>query len=293
MIVDLPTKKATHFLRPIKRLSKRNQKVIKLRTIRPLLEQGQTSNEFWQKHCGLCESKITYEDINVRIPFKLLQGSPRLCTEMTLSFNVKNQEEEHLLKEALQLGSVESKVMSKEMEIHIPENGRVVSILLGSQPARVATLNYVKNFIDVARKLSKHSKPLFLFVFCADHIEGSKSSLFRDLIDLLKKQPSIPSFLSVIPFSFQSSKVIAPLFHRSIITCSRSGGVTAMELMAVSTGEIWIHSESRKKNPTLNDLLKGIPKWESENALYLFKLEGARIVTPETFSSRAEEILSQ
>jgi len=293
LIVDLPTKKATHFFRPIRALSKKDKKLIKVRTIPPLLEEGQTSKQFWRKHCDLCESEIDYEDVHVRLPFKALQGKPRPSNDMTLSFETKNLEEKALMDRAFKKGA--SKVVTREshLEISVPQEARVISILLGSQPASVATLSYVKNFITLSRKLKQTSAPLFIFVFCADHLEGKKDSLFSKVVSLLESETNLPSFLSIIPFSFQKDQVIAPLFHRSLITCSRSGGGTAMELMAVSTGEIWIHSETKNTRDelTLKQLLKGIPVWESESALYLLRLKGAKIVTPETFSEKAFKLL--
>lgn len=293
VVVDLPTKKATHFFRPIKGLSKKDKKHLKVRSISPLLEEGQTSKEFWRKHCDLCESEVHYEDVHVRLPFKALQDKPRVLSDLSLVFKTKNPEEKGLMCQALERGGSQTKIRDDEIEIHIPKAARVISVLLGSQPARNATLNYVKNFIALARKLNPHSEPLLLFVFCANHTEGKKNSLFSKVVHLLVNEDPLPSFFSVIPFSFQADEVIAPLFHRSLITCSRSGGGTAMELMAVSTGEIWIHSEAKKRDRelSLEDLLKGIPVWESESALYLLKLEGAKIVTPETFSKRAHELL--
>lgn len=67
-----------------------------------------------------------------------------------------------------------------------------------------------------------------------------------------------------------------------------------MELMAVSTGEIWIHSEAKIKTKqlTLKELLSGIPVWESESALYLLKLKGAKILTPDIFMPEAIRLLS-
>lgn len=57
-----------------------------------------------------------------------------------------------------------------------------------------------------------------------------------------------------------------------------------MELMCVSSGAMWIHSETKKegpKDPSMKKLLSGIPGWEAENAVYLQKLKNAKIVTPE------------
>ena len=292
LVVDLPTKKATHFFRPIKSLSQKDKKYLKVRTIAPLLEEGQSSDEFWRLHCGLSESEIHYEDVNVRRPFRVLQGTPQSCDPVFLSFKFKNSEELQLMREAFERGNIQATLDTDQVCFKIPKEARVITILLGSQPAGHATLNYVKNFVQIAKSLKQDSSPVMLFVFCADH-SMHEDSLFRRVSSFLKEVKNYPSFLSVIPFSFQSEEVIAPLFHRSLLTCSRSGGGTAMELMAVSTGNIWIHSETKNKNRdlTLKELLQGIPVWESESALYLLKLNGAKIVTPETFFPHAYQLL--
>jgi hypothetical protein len=292
IVVDLPTKKATHFFRPIKSLSRSEKKCLKLRTIAPLLEDGQSSDEFWKSHCGLPESEIHYEDVNVRLPFRKLQGKPQTQDCLSLSFRYKSSEEFDLMQMAYERGGIEAIVQKDHVDIHVPKEARVATILLGSQPASNATLNYVKNFVQLAKNFKENSAPILLFVFCADHQVG-KNSLLRKVSEYLKNVQDYPSFLSVVLFSFQSEEVIAPLFHRSLFTCSRSGGGTAMELIAVSTGEIWIHSETknRHRDLTLKELLKGIPVWESESALYLLKLKGAKIVTPETFFPHAYRLL--
>jgi hypothetical protein len=292
VVVDLPTKKATHFFRPVKSLSSKDKRYLKLRTILPLLEDGQTPEEFWGYHCGLSESDIHYEDVNVRQPFRVFQGKPRVNEEISISFHFKNSEELELMQNSYGRGTIYGSLHKNHIEMRIPREARVFTILLGSQPARVATLNYVKNFIHLANRFIKEPKPIYLFVFCADH-QPHANSLFKAVSEYVKTVENYPSFLSIIPFSFQEDKVIAPLFHRCQATISRSGGGTAMELMAVSTVEIWIHSETKNKyrDLTLKELLNGIPVWESESAYYLIKLRNAKIITPETFFPQAYRLL--
>lgn len=293
IVVDLPTRKASHFFRPIKALSKKDKRYIKVRTIPPLLEEGQTAEEFWQYYCGLSETDIHYEDVNVRQAFRSLQGKPRAESSLTIALQFKSKEELYWMEKSFRRGSIQSEIKGNHVQLDIPKEARVITILLGSQPAGLATINYTKQFIQIARQLPADELPIYLFVFCADH-ELHKVSLLQSVSQEVQSQENYPSFLSVIPFSFQSEEAIAPLFHRSNATCSRSGGGTAMELMAVSTGEIWVHSEAKKKQkePSLKDLLKGIPAWESESALYLLKLRGAKIVTPDIFTPHAYRLLS-
>ncbi len=288
IIVDLPTNKATHFFAPIKRLSKKDKTVLRLKTIPPLLEDHQTLDHFWQENCGLSNHEIHYENFNVRQSFKKLQSKPKQATDQIISLHCKDRLEMEAILTASQKGNMTAEMKDLTLCFTIPKNMKVITILLGSQPANSATVNSVKGFIELAKNHKK--EPICLFVFCKE-FNLHKNSLFKRVLQCVQDEKEYPSSFSVIPFSFQSDDVIATLFHRSSLTCSRSGGQTAMELMAVSTGEIWVHSEAQGKHPSQKELLAGIPNWESESAVYLQKMMGAKIVTPDTFLPHAEKAL--
>ena len=292
IVVDLPTKQANHYFRAIKSLSKKDKRYLKLTSIAPLLDEGQTAEEFWQENCGLSDRDIHYEEVNVRQSFRKLKGKARSGETVSLNVRFKNQEELQLMRKAFERGSIRAQISGNEAQFTISSDERVFTILLGSQPADGATLNYVKKFIQIAKEPQESKASAHLFVFCADH-EPKGSTLFRKVSEYVGRIKEYPKHLSVIPFSFQSDDVIAPLFHRSDLTCTRSGGQTAMELMAVSSGEMWIHSEAKQGEgeATLEDLLAGIPGWEAASALYLQKIRGALIVTPEIFAPQARRLL--
>ena len=192
---------------------------------------------------------------------------------MTFRIAYKNSEEIQWMRESFERGPIRAKVGENEVEFTVEPADRMVTILLGSQPARIATRSYVEKLASLAKEYP--NTRIHLFAFCADHMEG-KETLLREVSHFASSIPDYPKNLSIVPFSFQNEAVIAPLFYRSDATCTRSGGQTAMELMCVSTGEIWIHSEANEGQ----DVLKGIPGWEAASALYLQKLKGAKIVTP-------------
>ncbi len=277
VLVDLPTKKATHFFRPIKKLSPKNRKLLQLTTILPLLEDKETVEQFWQKTCGLSAKEVNCEDVYVRQAFRKYKGKGRTLGPVQVKLRYKNEEELCLMARTFKRGAISAVFKEREIEFHIDPEDQMITILLGSQPANEATFNYVKRMISIAREYSKGKT--HLFVFCSDHREGEQT-LFRKVADWVGQVKEYPENVSIIPFSFQNEHAIASLFHRSDITCTRSGGQTAMELMCVSTGEIWIHSEAKKGK----NLLKGIPGWEAASAVYLQKLRGAKIVTPDTFA---------
>ncbi len=67
---DLPTKRANHFFWPIRQLSQNDRMHIKLIAIDPLLEIGQSPEEFWKVNCNMPLSKLEYQYFYVRKPFK-------------------------------------------------------------------------------------------------------------------------------------------------------------------------------------------------------------------------------
>lgn len=287
IIVDLPTKKATHFFLPIKRLSQKDRKHIKLTTITPLLEEGQTEEEFWREHCKLPLEQICYEDVYVRQTFLQFKRKARSEEPIAIPIQYKSAQELQFLQNTFCRGSIQAKVFEKEIHFFVGAEDRVLTILLGSQPSKGATFSYVRQLLQLAKE-NPLPVPTHLFVFADDH-KPMNSNLFRKIAEHIAQMKEYPKFFSVIPFSFQSDRAIAPLFYRSDVTITRSGGQTAMELMCVSSGEIWIHSETKKREPSLKDLLAGIPGWEAENAVYLQKVRGAQVVTPETFSPLAQK----
>ena len=285
VLVDLPTKKATHFFRSIKKLAKNRRHLLRLTSIAPLLAEGETAEEFWQETCGLSEKEVNLEEVYVRQAFRKFKGKSRSLEPMQIKVRYKNREELSLMRESFERGPIHAHVGEHEVEFLVAPKDRMVTILLGSQPAGEATGNYVKKFAEIAKDYPEN--PIHLFVFCADHKEGEQT-LFKRVTEVVREIKNYPKNLSIIPFSFQKEDVIAPLFYRSDLTCTRSGGQTAMELMCVSTGEIWIHSEAKLgQNP-----IEGIPGWEAASALYLQKLCGAKILTPEIFEPHARRIFS-
>lgn len=286
VIVDLPTRQATHFFRPIKKLSKENKQLLQLTSIAPLLEEGETTEEFWQKNCGISEREVNLEETYVRQAFRKYKGLEKPTTLMHIKIRYKNSDELNWMKKSFERGGIQARIGEHEIDFRVAPEDRLVTILLGSQPASEATLNYVKEFAELAKRFP--NIVIHLFAFCADHKPGEKS-LLSQVSELCSKIKDYPKNLSIVPFSFQDEEVIAPLFYRSDITCTRSGGQTAMELMCVSTGEVWIHSEAKKGQ----DVLKGISGWEAASALYLQKLHGAKILTPFTFVPFAEEVFGK
>jgi hypothetical protein len=292
VLVDLPTRKATHFFRPIRKLSEIDRSHVRVTTIAPYLEEGETPKEFWRRNCRITEDQVNYEPFFVRQSFCKYHKKPLLQEPFQVKAQIKNSEELQLIQKCVGRGPIEAKWGEKEVEFSIAPQDRVFTILLGSQPAFDASLNYVRKFLQIGNEHEKSGIASHLFIFCANH-RPKEHSLLRSVSELVTQTKDYPKAFTVIPLSFQNDDVIAPLFYRSNRTCTRSGGQTLMELMCVSPGEIWIHSEAKKRGRmTQKDLLAGIPGWESANAVYMQKMYGAKIVTPETFGPHAKKLFS-
>ncbi len=290
VLVDLPTPKATHYFRSIRRLSNKDRTYLQVTTIPPCLQDGETTEEFWAKHCRLAEKQIRYEPFYVRQSFFHYHKKPRLSEPFSVKAKIKNQEELQLIQNAVCKGPIQASWHTEEVEFTIQPQDLVFTILLGSQPAFEGSLNYVRQFLDLAREFQHLGVVGHLFVFCANH-RPQENSLLKSVSDLVAQTEAYPPNFSVVPLSFQNDGVIAPLFYRSDSTCTRSGGQTLMELMCVGTKHIWIHSESKKKTwKTDLDLLEGIAGWEAANALYMQQVYGAKIVTPYSFAKYAREL---
>lgn len=293
VLVDLPTQKATHFFAPIKDLGERDRKLFRLITVAPLLTGEESEEEFWRKHCKLTKTHLQYEDFYVRQAFLKYRDAERKPQKFVFRTAYQNGEELALIQKSIQRGPIRALTRKGEIEFSIGPEDRLFTLLLGSQPANQSTFTYVKKCIEMAQGLGEMSAPLHFFVFCAQHRPGS-SSLLQKVSEYVQSITPYPSSLTIVPMSFQTEKAIAPLFFRSDMTCTRSGGQTVMELMCCSRGEIWIHSEAVKGAGELSneDLLRGIPGWESANAVYLQKAKGAKLITAESFSAEAKELLT-
>jgi hypothetical protein len=284
VLVDLPTHKADWFFSPIKSLSKKDREIFTFVTVSPLLNEGETAESFWKKHCKLKEADICYQDFYVRESFEKFKNQQLPIGNFHFVSQYHSNEEKQMMEKVLKRGPIQALIQSDGTIEHvIPKDAIVITILLGSQPAFEATVTYVTEMIELARQFP--DKPIVIYAFCSRHSEGNET-LFAHLCHELDAIGSFPEHISAVPLTYQDEDVIASLFFRSDLTCTRSGGQTCMELMAVMQGEIWIHSEAKithKDKRTMKKLLRGIPKWEAGNALYLKDRRGAHIVTPKLF----------
>lgn len=276
VLVDLPTDRALHYFRNIKKLSKKDRAHLKLLTTKPLLEKYDTETDFWKNHTGHDLENIIYADFPLRPTFKEIDSPFPAHKPCTIAPKIPTNEILETILPAIKRGHIEYDYCQPYLDITIPSHARVCLVMLGSRPSEDATFNYVDEFIKFKQQANQKIHDI-LFVFCR---KGGKSkrNLLRRVCDHVAKHEHFPQNLTIIPLPYQDDRVIAPLVARSDFSITRSGGATSMELLSHMEGNIWIHSETKANSE--KQLIDGIPAWEKGNAKYLCFEKKARLITP-------------
>ncbi len=290
ILVDFPTKQAKALLEPFRRLSKKNQRYLKLITTHPLLEEEPSEEAFWQKYCGLSKERVSYENYVIRKPFLTYQGKKREEIPFSFTFSFPSEKEKKEVQKIVERKKKMGFFSKDSFQFELSPSDILITVLLGSQSAYLAKIKYLQIIMERAAHFL--DKNIYVASFCP-HFSKEKKGLFSMVCREVSKKEDFPPNLTIIPLSFQPDEVIAPLFFRSDITLTRSGGQTSMELLSVSKGISFIHSEVSYKTENVTELLKGIPCWESGNALYLVRKKQAEIVTPHIFGSHLEKALDK
>ncbi len=243
-LTDMPTQKASHFLRSLKRIG-RNPLLAPLLTVYspPAITE---SEDFWRQSCGMLEV-ITDRVFPIRNAF--------LQTD-----NLKEK-----------LRSLHLMLSMGEQLYLIEKETQVTFLMLGSQPPHRGVLDWVDAII--ARAQSTKEKH-FLFVYCGpnEHKELLKA--------VTKRMPKAPEGLTIVPLQTQAEENLALLMARCNRTITRSGGSTSMELLHLfQSGAIF---DPLNRETLIHD--EGVSHWEAGNAVYLMKTIQAQYRTPFNFS---------
>lgn len=160
---------------------------------------------------------------------------------------------------------VENNLLFKQFQL-LP-NARISTLMLGSQ-ASLQTIDVV-HFEYQLHQLLTPDQPHFLFVFCGDDV--SEKSLFLAVNQLAEKYNKNDQFI-IVPLPHQNRKTIKHLYCVADTSIIRAGGMSVMELIAASSGNVVIFAEL-DKNLT-NELLMKYPErtlvvWEKGNAKHI------------------------
>ncbi|MBM3191689.1 MAG: hypothetical protein FJZ63_03405 [Chlamydiae bacterium] len=288
VLTELPTSYATYFLKPIKRLSEKSRSLVRLYSTTPLLKEGESPQAFWDAFTGLPLQHISYEGLPIRPTFKNYHAKKLSQESLTLHIQQATAHEKSVLQKILDITKKPLPLHfdSLILNITLMPQDVVTTLMLGSQTVQEATLHYVEEFIKLMQHLENPTSHYYLFVFCSP---TTSPSLQEKVCDHILQTKDFPPHLTIIPMSPQKESVVAPLYFRSHMTITKSGGITAMELLAVAQGKILIHHDEQKSSlekllsytPLSKSLSEnGMPKWEYGNATYLEKHKNAKLVTP-------------
>jgi hypothetical protein len=288
VLTELPTSQVTHSFSPIKRLSAKSKAYLKLYTTHPLLLKGENEQDFWKTQCRLSPNQIVYDALPLRKSFLQMKDQKFIKQDLLLPIKPQSEKEKEQMLACLHQGKGPHDLEGDNILLEIGKEDRVSVIMLGSRPSEPGTLQYLHHFLRARQALDgAQKKKDWLFVFCSK--DRSPRGLFYDrVVEVILKTPSFPENLCIVPLTFQSDTMIAPLFFRADATITRSGGLTSMELLTICHGKIFIHSEppvSKKKKINM-------PPWEEGNAHYLEKKKGAKIVLAPLFYETCYEYLS-
>lgn len=287
IMTDLPTDQTVNFFSPLKRLSKRDRAVLQVFTTTPLVQKGETEATFWAKHANLSLDNVkTYPDFPLRPAFRAVADQDR-TQPINLGIQCHSPAAKADLERALRspAGAEVPAGAEGNLTHRINPDDRVITIMLGSQASFDATIAYVEKLVELSpREEDRQTK---IFVCCGDPKPGEPSliaALYEKVATLDK-----PESVLIAPLSRQDDKVLAPLIARSDVTITRSGGLTAMELQAVATGKILIHSAAKPVKEgvelTQKQLLNGMFTWESGNARFLQRDKNTWMTTPNQLPS--------
>ncbi len=281
MAMELPTLSTRYFFSSIKQLSKSDLKVFKLYSTKPLLEIDDTEDAFWKRLTNLRRRDIIYSALPIRKAFSSLIG---VCPEGEIPVYLKTSSlaEKNYLEDLLSLQNIPFVNELKQIELELPSRAQIITIVLSSEPCERAGLEYLKQIIS----MQKGHENTYIFVYCGDFVKSK--SFFVNVANLCKS--CMNQRIKIVPMSFQEDLVIATLYHRSDQTITCSGGATSMELVSMSNGQIFIHSNCRKNTTVIEKLFQGMPSWEAGNAKYLMQKKGAIVTTPFSYPIFSKQI---
>lgn len=293
-MTDLPGKgkySGLNFFGPIKHMAEfypRSSRRVRLHTVAPLTGGAAAIGE----DCGLDASQIVIEPFMPVTPQFLppyTDAMPRPGSAAMITLKASIPEERSFLG-----GS------SKAFPIAAAD--QVLLVMLGSQP----TVGAMHTYLDQASKLRQPPVGAMRWVFFACGSHGNP--MYRDLYIAMAEKAKILNEaqakaglrLRFVPFTAQPAQVIE---SRAEVTVTRSGGMTAGELLA-------LHSRGDRKQVILHiENLAGVPAkpppgdaarlaawegqaldmgmvtWEAGNAYYLIRKAGAELTFPETLAS--------
>lgn len=252
----------SQYFAPIRRLPNRLRVELHIRASPPLLENGQSSEQFWLKHCGVTRRQV---DENCGFPVRAaFRASPSSdAFHMRLDGMTLLATSTHDRRPADATGWET-----------VPASHRIVTILMGSQGTWQLTFDSVREILK-----RWNDSRIILFVF-------ARTKEQRESLALLAAKSG--SRTRVISMGYVDAGTVAALYARSDATVTRSGGMTSIELLTVGQAPAFICTVGPR-----NSRFHGLVRHEDGNFRYLEKFHspGAWIVEPKVLAERLRPFL--
>ncbi|MFZ4772364.1 MAG: hypothetical protein ACOYK9_00025 [Chlamydiia bacterium] len=275
VLTDLPTDYTLHFFSEIKTLNRFERTSIEIYAQPPLL-YGELPEIFWKRKTGLPIEQIHIVEPPLRAAF----SSPPIDNNLPLELDlcIDSEAAKQRLIKASQIHMQPPLFIDEKARLLIQPEDLVFTVMLGSHPSKGALFDYIEGFF---RLVSQKEGPIVHIFILSQTGKWIEKGLVDDIVSQIISHPLAPKRLRFYPISKQNDQVVSKLFNRSNATITRSSGITTMELMKSSKGEIWIHQETPRS--ILGMRHHGMVIWEYGNALYLNQKRGARFVSPQFF----------
>ncbi|CAE7224890.1 unnamed protein product [Symbiodinium sp. CCMP2592] len=290
-MTDLPTEEAVHFFGALDSMPKDDvSDQLFLHTLAPMHGGKEALQNMSGVRHIMLEKFMPIEDSFIQ-PGGL--PSPGQAVAIRLKAQIPLEEE------FLETGPVTNPVV-------LEADDEVVLVMLGSQPTVDAMLKYAVESLKLPDKADPNKGKRYVFLACGRPGTAAYKQLYADMLALVKSSPgSGPANRTIlVPFTGQRA---AELLGRADVTITRSGGLTAGELLALQhrgdKKRFLLHVEpvgDEAKTRALAALpatvsdadafrlaathanLLGMVPWEAGNARYLQQVVSAKLVEPES-----------
>lgn len=255
VLTEIPSHRSSYFIQRIQKVSCAHKMHLRLRIFDPQNKINIAAQTGLEQH----------QIINTLPPLRRAFLDESLFTKKDLIIQCKDHEEIELLKS---LPGVADKINNNTFNMSLDKDTKYITLLLGANSSHQALENYVEELLEHF-KFQSPKKTIAIMAFCPNF------EIQQRLVKIyLAKQ--METTVQLFPISRQNDTVIAPLYHLSHLTITKSGGLTSMELATVRKSPMLLH-----KHP-----IKGLPSWEQDNAEYLINYCGAEFIDPNALRAK-------
>ncbi|CAK9076294.1 Putative lipase C4A8.10 [Durusdinium trenchii] len=242
-MTDLPTPEAVHFFGPLTKLRQLSSTFTRRLYLHTLAPSRGGVKEL-EKLSGVPQQQIKMEKF-MPVSFGFTRKDELPSPETATAIRLKAQL------------PVEEEFLKGKNPVMLEAEDQLVLVMLGSQP----TADAVRTYAEESLKLPERNVGRrFIFLACGRPSSSTYKKLYEDLVALARARST--SKTQLLPFTGQSAQQI---LGRADVTVTRSGGLTAGELLALhrrgDRKQVLLHVEPVEKEEKTRTLA-GLPDME-------------------------------